>query len=1640
MKTSKPALLATILLAIAAFTTLLLAAPLHGQERRTLATRLTAPADLKPMGRLPGSQQLRMAIALRLRNQEGLTALLHDLYDPHSPKYRQFLSVEEFTQQFGPTEDEYQRVIQLAKSNGLEVTHKAVNRLVLDVKGPVSAIEQAFGVTLHAYRHPTESRTFYAPSVEPSVDASLPIQGIEGLSNFELPRPADLRLASNPQYATPNATGSSPQGTFLGSDIRTAYAPGVTLDGTGQTVGILEFSTYNLSDIQFYFSSVNQPLKVPVVNAALDDIDECGKNCTGGTLEAAMDIELVISMAPNLSAVIVYEGVYPVDILNQMATDNIAKQLSCSWVWAYDAFFVDPIFQEFAAQGQNFFTASGDGGATTALCTNFTNCNPSPFPAEDPYVTTVGGTMLTTTSPGGTWQSETAWPSSGGGISSHGVPIASYQVPLINPSNQGSTTVRNYPDVAAIADRVYVCAKGDCFNSGGTSASAPVWAGFLALVNQQTGGSPIGFLNPSIYALAQGADYANDFHDITTGNNFNPASPNAYSAVAGYDLVTGLGTPNGQTLINALAPAATGPNFSLSSPPDTLTTTPGGQVTTTITVTGTGGFSGAVNLRAAFLGQLTGITASFNPPTISGSGISTLTISASNVLLHTNIPVVVTGTSGSFSQTTYLNLTVLMPSLVETAVTAPPPSVNAGDAFSITDTTQNTGQTSAGSSVTGYYLSATTTRTVNSHLLGTRSVPSLAVNATSTGTVIGTVPSGLWPNTPYYLLACANDTGAVVELSVNGCVASTAKALLNSPAPPPTATTLALTSGGSAVTTITHGTAVTLTATVVSGSTPVTPGRVNFCDAPAPACTDIHLLGTAQLTSNGTASFRFIPGNGSHSYKAVFVGTVTAAGSSSNASALAVAGAYPSSTAIGYSGNPGNYTVVATVTGNGLAPATGQISFQDTTGGNSVLGTATLAPGVPALNWNSQTMATGILPYSVVAADFNGDGIPDLAIADNNECAVIVLLGNGDGTFAAPSKTSVTCYPQHVAVGDFNRDGKADLVVTSEPLESSTGQIVAGVATILLGNGDGTFTPMATQYTMGVEPTSIAVADFNGDGITDLAIGPFFPTGVTYPLMILLGNGDGTFTVAAPVELPALPYSIAVGDFNGDGKTDMAVASGGLTVLLGNGDGTFTVGRAPTIQVSPTCVQAGDFNGDGKLDLAAMGFPTTASSPSGRLAILTGNGDGTFTPTSTVNIPYTTFIADYSMAAGDFDGDGKLDLAVANGAVNNVTIVMGNGDGTFVQSTTLPMGISPRDLTAADFAGNGKAGLAVVNSNSTTILLPQFTASATATVSPSGTGTHLVDAAFAGDANYNSSISGTAALTASPVSFTPGSLTFAGQIVGTTSAAQTVTFSNTGSASLNISGIAASANFAQTNNCGSSVAANGSCTINVTFAPMASGPLSGALTITDDANGAGSTQVVALNGTGQDFTLTVAPNFSTAVTIAAGQTATYTLALANQGGLSGTVSFAVTGAPSLTTCTVSPNPAALSANVTVSCVTTRSSTAGPSHRPTPRLPAPPLSWHTLWVLLVLLFVAALWARMRQNQRDVGRGILVPLGGALLLMLALLGCGGGSGGGGGGGGSNLGTPAGTYTLTATATIGSGSSSLTHSIALTMTVTP
>lgn len=321
MPSGRSASFAALHFAAFAAIVLFLAVPLSGQQRQALPTRLSAPTGIKAVGRLPKSQRLSLAITLKLRNQEELQSLLRDLYDPASPIYRHYLTVEQFTERFGPTADDYERVAGFARSNGLAVVQIAPNRLVLDVEGTVGDIERGFRVTMQVYQHPTEPRTFYAPDVEPSVDASLPVQGISGLDTFSPPHPVGSHRGLAGKGATANATspgqtGSGPGGGFLGSDIRAAYAPGVTLDGTGQAIGLFQMGGYNLSDVQSYFRAFDQPLNVPIVDILLDGLsDGCPAGCDDK--EEAMDIEQAISMAPKLSALLVYEGNSPVNILTR---------------------------------------------------------------------------------------------------------------------------------------------------------------------------------------------------------------------------------------------------------------------------------------------------------------------------------------------------------------------------------------------------------------------------------------------------------------------------------------------------------------------------------------------------------------------------------------------------------------------------------------------------------------------------------------------------------------------------------------------------------------------------------------------------------------------------------------------------------------------------------------------------------------------------------------------------------------------------------------------------------------------------------------------------------------------------------------------------------------------------------------------------------------------------------------------------------------------------------------------------------------------------------------------------------------------------------------------------------------------------
>ncbi len=598
---------------------------------------------------------------------------------------------------------------------------------------------------------------------------------------------------------------------------------------------------------------------------------------------------------------------------------------------------------------------------------------------------------------------------------------------------------------------------------------------------------------------------------------------------------------------------------------------------------------------------------------------------------------------------------------------------------------------------------------------------------------------------------------------------------------PATTTTLTMTSGGTQITSVPSGSVVVLTATVLSGASPVTAGQVNFCDASAKLCTDIHLLGTVQLTSSGTATFKFVPGPGVHNYKAVFVEDGYGLSSYSSALTLTVGAqpvAYSDTTAITASGFPGDYSLTATVVGYGRSTTpTGSVSFLDTSFGNALLASSPLGPGTPGLGWLiSQTPASSDILVSEVTGDFNGDGIPDLAMLlgtnFSNYQNVAIFFGKGDGTFTTgptvQSALATHLNPQMIA-GDFNGDGKTDLAILSWNTTANTSS-----ETTLLGNGDGTFgAPITnTVFDQGVVggdgiPGSLVAADFNGDGKLDLAVvGDYVSSG---GVTILLGNGDGTFQSAAQnLDLTADFGLIATGDFNGDGIPDLIATNyfdygGSPTIFLGKGDGTFTaMATSLTLPYFPTSIVVADFNGDGVLDLAFSDL--------NGVEIVLGNGDGTFKETSAspISVPHELD----SLIAGDFNHDGMLDLAGVDNNYDRIVLLIGAGDGTFTVTATTPVVsqsfLGPFAIVAADFNEDGVPDLAMLTKNVDTasILLTEPIETATASVNgiaPVGAGTHLVDASYPGDSNYISGISPTASLTAgvAPPVFSPGSGTFA---------------------------------------------------------------------------------------------------------------------------------------------------------------------------------------------------------------------------------------------------------------------------------------
>jgi hypothetical protein len=693
--------------------------------------------------------------------------------------------------------------------------------------------------------------------------------------------------------------------------------------------------------------------------------------------------------------------------------------------------------------------------------------------------------------------------------------------------------------------------------------------------------------------------------------------------------------------------------------------------------------------------------------------------------------------------------------------------------------------------------------------------------------------------------------------------------------------------------------------------------------------------------------------------------------------------------------------------------------------------------------------ATIASPVGITAADLRGNGILDLAIVTPGE--ISVLLGNGDGTFQPP--VDYPGYPVGgetiggvIVAADFNRDGKLDLAAAYGNIvidARSKGEpppiiITNGYTSVFLGNGDGTFQPYINTSSV-PNGESLAAGDFNNDGKIDLTSALGNADDFSVSDAVGLGNGDGTFTISYGGDDGGgtdsygnglLPF-VAAADFNGDGNLDFLVCNAGnVSVLLGNGDGTF---QTPVVTAGGCSAAAlGDFHGNGFLDLATS------------YAVFTGNGTGEFPPSGGEDFPDGGENQFVWVSAADFNGDGKLDVVLANFNNNTIWVDLQSGNAAVTPSSlslSSYIGVisAPQTVTLSNTAGAGLAisGIAAsagfAQSNNCPVggsLPPKSSCTIKVTFTPTASGPVSGTLSIADDGPGGpQSVALTGTVQAATIA--PPSLSFASYL-GTTTAPQSVSLSNPASAALAISGITASTNFAQTNNCpvGGSLPSGSSCTIKVTFTPTVSGIVPGTVSITDD--GLDSPQAIGLTGTVQDFAIGLTSQ--TSVTVTSGQAANYAVSISPVNGFNQMVQLSCSGAPAQATCTVTPSSLtldgskAVAANIAV--VTTAATMALTQPYGGPPASTRLGSWSAALGGMALLVLASLigWRRERSRRWIYGPAFLC----LFAVGLAITGCGGSTSGG------TTGTPAGSYDLTVTGTFKSGSTTLSHATKVTLVV--
>ena len=1263
---------------------------IHAQDSSVAAPTVPIKVrngDASAVAPVSGSKQLQLAISLPLRNEAALDALLDDIYNPQSPNFHHYLSPEEFTERFSPSQADYDAVVQWAQSKGLRVTHTTPNRRVIDVTGTADVIRRTFNVGLNDYRDNITSAVFHAPDREPTVDSPVALLGVSGLDNALPPRPhlvkGDALISTSGTIvesanAIARITGSGPGNTYLPSDMRKAYYGNGPLTGAGQTVAIFSYDGYIKNDINVYYSSTGMTSTVPVNNVLVNGYNgACFGFNANGTInpnicddgEQILDIVNVIGMAPGLTQVLFYEGDSSTDVLNQMATDNIAKVISSSWGGGDFGTVSDPIFKQFQAQGISYLNATGDSG-------QFNSSTYFP-PSVDANITQVGGTNLTTTGAGGPWASEVGWPDSGGGFFA-GTAIPTYQqLPgVINSSNKGSTTLRNAPDVAAEANFDNTTVINGVFKSGygGTSFATPRWAGLIALANQQSianGQGTMGFLNPTIYNIGLGANFAANFHDITSGNNRpTQGSGTGFNAVAGYDLVTGWGSPIGTALIATLTGSVATPDYSLTASPTSVSVAQGGNGTSTIAVTAIAGFSGSVALSAS--GLPSGVSASFSPA--STTSTSTLTLTASSTATVGAATVTITGTSGTLTHTTTVTLTV-------TAVNNAP---------TLTSVTPNSGVQGAAVNVT---------------LTGTNFIAGATVAVTGSGITVSNVAvvSGTQITATLTIAAGATAGARNVSVATTAGTSGTVPFTVGTASGVPTLASIAPSSGA-------LGTSVDVTLT----GTNFTSGSRVGLQGVGLKQTNIVVVSPTQITATFiiSASAAIGPHNTTVATSAgtsnIVSFTVTAAGNGPTLTSVS-----PNSgvqgTAVNVTLTGTNFIAGASVAATGSGIAVNNLTVTSATQITATLNVAANATvGQHNLSVTTSAGTSGNVSFSVTAAAV----VPTLTSISPSTGAQgasipVTLTGTG---FVAPlslnSGTGITV---------------SNVSVVSATTATATLTIAANAATgghnVSVTTAGGTSGNVSFSITSAaVVPTLTSISPSSGSQGSSVPV-TLTGTGFVAPLTFNSGSGITVSNVSV-VSATSATATLTIAANAATGGHNVSVTTAGGT----SGNVSFSITSAAVV---PTLTSISPSSGS-----QGSSVPVTLTG-TGFVAPLTFNSGSGITVSNVSVVSATSATATLTIAAGATLGASSVSVTTAGGTSNSATF-------TVTPASTLPTlsSVTPSSgargtsvnvtLTGTNFMRGSQVGLQGVGLKQTNIVVVSPTQiTATFTISPSAaTGPH----------------------------------------------------------------------------------------------------------------------------------------------------------------------------------------------------------------------------------------------------------------------------------------------------------------------------